>query len=82
VLLARHRRDPQALVRVLREPKALRQVYRGLQDAAPPLCTLPALRGMRCALGEPPSANAPEHLEAALPWATDWLSQPKVLRHA
>ena len=63
-------------------PQALLQVYRELHDEDPPPCTLLALRGMRFELGEPPSATALAHLDAALQWAVPWLSRPPVLRRA
>lgn len=63
-------------------PQALLQVYRELHDEDPPPCTLLALRGMRFELGEPPSAAALAHLDAALQWAVGWLSRPQVLRRA
>jgi hydrogenase maturation protease len=63
-------------------PQALLQVYRELHDEDPPPCTLLALRGLRFELGEPPSAQALLHLEAALQWAQRWLSMPKVPGHA
>ena len=63
-------------------PQALLQVYRELHDEDPPPCTLLALRGMRFELGEPPSAAALAHLDAALQWAVTWLSRPQVLRRA
>ncbi len=55
-------------------PQALLQVYCDLRGEAPPPCTLLAIRGERFELGEPPSASAMAHLEAALQWAQEWLS--------
>jgi hydrogenase maturation protease len=63
-------------------PQALLQVYRELHDDDPPPCTLLAIRGLRFDLGEPPSAQALSHLQAALQWAADWLSRPTALRTA
>jgi hydrogenase maturation protease len=63
-------------------PQALLQVYRELHDDDPPPCTLLAIRGLRFELGEPPSAGALAHLDAALHWAQGWLSLPQVLRRA
>jgi hydrogenase maturation protease len=63
-------------------PQALLQVYRELHDDEPPPCTLLAIRGLRFELGEPPSATALAHLDAALHWAQRWLSLPQVLRRA
>jgi hydrogenase maturation protease len=55
-------------------PQALLRVYRDLRGEAPPPCTLLAIRGERFELGEPPSASAMVHLEAALKWVKEWLS--------
>jgi hydrogenase maturation protease len=63
-------------------PQALLQVYRDLHDEEPPPSTLLAIRGLRFELGEPPSAPALAHLDAALTWAQRWLAQPQVLRRA
>ena len=63
-------------------PQALLQVYRELHDDDPPPCTLLAIRGLRFELGEPPTAAALAHLDAALHWAKRWLSLPQVLRRA
>lgn len=54
-------------------PQALLQVFCDLRCAAPPPCTLLAIRGERFELGAAPSAAALAHLAAALAWATDWL---------
>jgi hydrogenase maturation protease len=54
-------------------PEAVMQVYAELHDAAPPPCTLLAIRGERFELGEPVSPVAAAHLEAALAWAREWL---------
>lgn len=56
-------------------PQALMQVFADLQGVAPPPCTLLAIRGARFELGEPPSAQALAHLDAALQWAKRWLGQ-------
>ncbi len=56
-------------------PQALMQVFADLQGVAPPPCTLLAIRGARFELGEPPSAQALAHLDAALQWAKTWLKQ-------
>lgn len=56
-------------------PQALMQVFADLQGVAPPPCTLLAIRGARFGLGEPPSAQALKHLDAALRWAKMWLEQ-------
>jgi hydrogenase maturation protease len=55
-------------------PQALLQVFGDLQGEAPPPCTLLAIRGDRFELGEPPSAAALAHLDAALLWARAWLA--------
>jgi hydrogenase maturation protease len=54
-------------------PQALLQVYGDLQLAAPPKCTLLAIRGECFALGEAPSAQALKHLALALEWADSLL---------
>ncbi len=56
-------------------PQALMQVFVDLYGAPPPPCTLLAIRGERFELGEPPSALALEHLNAATQWAQTWLQQ-------
>ena len=55
-------------------PQSLMQVFSDLQGSAPPPCTLLAIRGERFELGEPPTPQALEHLDAALAWAKDWLT--------
>jgi hydrogenase maturation protease len=55
-------------------PQAVLQVYRELQAADPPPCTLLAIRGERFELGVPPSAAALGHLQAAVAWARAWLA--------
>ena len=57
-------------------PQALLQVFRDLHGAAPPPCTLLAIRGEAFDLGVPPSPAALARLAAALAWATDWLAAP------
>jgi hydrogenase maturation protease len=52
---------------------ALLKVYEGLHRAAPPRCTLLAIRGEQFALGAPPSTAAVIHLGAALTWARGWI---------
>lgn len=54
-------------------PTSVMQVYRDLQKAEPPPCTLLAIRGTRFELGEPPSPAALDNLAAALDWARHWL---------
>jgi hydrogenase maturation protease len=57
-------------------PQAVLQVYRDLQDQAPPPCWLLAIRAEGFELGDGLSPPAAAHLEAALAWARDWLAQP------
>jgi hydrogenase maturation protease len=57
-------------------PQALMQVYVSMHGESPPACTLLAIRGERFELGEPPSSDALEHLQAATLWAQAWLQQP------
>ena len=71
-LLAAH--DASFTSHALSAP-ALLQVYCELRGAAPPPCTLLAIRGERFELGAPPSPSALAHLEAALQWAQHWLAQ-------
>jgi hydrogenase maturation protease len=55
-------------------PQAVLQVYRDLEDEAPPPCWLLAIRGERFELGEPLSVNATANLEAAVSWVRSWLA--------
>jgi len=57
-------------------PRALLQVYQQLENRAPPPSWLLAIRGLDWDLGQPPSAAALAHLDAALDWARGWLSCP------
>lgn len=57
-------------------PEALLQVFADLQGHAPPPATLLAIRGEAFELGEPMSAAAQTHLDAAILWALDWLKAP------
>ncbi len=54
-------------------PQAVLQVYRDLEDQAPPPCWLLAMRGERFELGEPLSVNAKANLETAVSWLRSWL---------
>jgi hydrogenase maturation protease len=54
-------------------PRALMQVYQDLHGQPPPPCLMLAIRGNSFELGEPPSAAALRHLDAALVWATQSL---------
>ena len=53
-------------------PEALLQVYRDLERAEPPPCTLLAIRAQRFELGEAPGEQALADLTLALAWATAW----------
>jgi hydrogenase maturation protease len=53
-------------------PEALLQVYRDLERAEPPPCTLLAIRAQRLELGEAPGGQALADLALALAWATAW----------
>jgi hydrogenase maturation protease len=55
-------------------PQAVLQVYSDLHDTPPPPSWLLAIRAERFELGDPLSANAAAHLEAARAWAKDWLT--------
>lgn len=55
-------------------PEALLQVFVDFQGRAPPAATVLAIRGEAFELGEPLSASAVAHLEAALAFARDWLA--------
>jgi hydrogenase maturation protease len=57
-------------------PQALLQVYRDVHGQEPPDCTLLGIRAASFALGEPPSALALSHLEAAVDWARAWIGAP------
>jgi hydrogenase maturation protease len=52
-------------------PQALLQVYQNLRSEPPPPCTLLAIRGENFELGQPPSADALNHLAGALAWAKE-----------
>jgi hydrogenase maturation protease len=56
-------------------PQSVLQVYRDLQDEDPPPCWLLAIRAESFELGESPSAAAESNLDAAVDWATRWLSE-------
>ncbi|WP_341649827.1 hydrogenase maturation protease [Thauera humireducens] len=56
-------------------PQAVLQVYRDLRGEPPPAWLL-GMRGERWALGDPLSASARRHLDAALHWARHWLTRP------
>jgi hydrogenase maturation protease len=55
-------------------PQALLQVYRQLQGAEPPPCSMLAIRGLGFELGQPLSQAARGHLQAALAWAHRWVA--------
>ncbi|MDO8905050.1 hydrogenase maturation protease [Hydrogenophaga sp.] len=56
-------------------PEALLQVYRDLERAEPPPCTLLAIRAQRFELGEAPGEQALADLALALDWALAWTRQ-------
>ena len=53
-------------------PEALLQVYRDLERAEPPACTLLAIRAQHFELGEAPGEQALADLALALAWAMAW----------
>jgi hydrogenase maturation protease len=55
-------------------PESVLQVFRDLHHAAPPPCTLLAIRGSDFELGEPPGTSAQAHLALALAWGQRWLN--------
>lgn len=67
--------DPSYTTHAL-SPPGLLHLYQELHAAPPPPCTLLTLRGERFELGEAPSAQALQNLDAALRWVlTEWLYQ-------
>ena len=56
-------------------PEALLQVYRDLERAEPPPCTLLAIRATAFELGEAPGEQALADLALALAWAMAWTRQ-------
>lgn len=70
----RARRDDSFTTHAM-TPQAVLQVYRDLRGEPPPAWLL-GMRGERWALGDPLSASARRHLDAALHWARDWLTRP------
>lgn len=58
-------------------PEALLQVYRDLERAEPPPCTLLAIRAQRFELGEAPGEQALSDLALALAWAMEWAHRPE-----
>lgn len=54
-------------------PQALLQVYCELEDEALPEARLLAIRGEDFELGQPLSAAARKHLEAAMTWTVGWI---------
>jgi hydrogenase maturation protease len=71
---AQPRRDSTISSHAL-SPEALLQVFVDLQGHAPPPATVLAIRGEAFALGEPMTAAAQSHLDAALVWATGWMQR-------
>ena len=61
-------------------PQALLQVYVDLNRQTPPPCTLLGIAAESFELGEPPSQQALENLEAATRWALDWMHSPVLAR--
>lgn len=55
-------------------PQSVMQTYVDIEQAEPPPCWLLAIGGSSFELGEPLTSAAAANLEAALIWATDWLS--------
>lgn len=70
----RARRDDSFTTHAM-TPQAVLQVYRDLRGEPPPAWLL-GMRGERWALGDPLSASARRHLDAALHWARHWLTRP------
>lgn len=71
---AQPRRDRSISSHAL-SPEALLQVFVDLQGHVPPPATVLAIRGQAFALGEPITATAQAHLDAALVWATGWMQR-------
>jgi hydrogenase maturation protease len=71
---AQPRRDSTISSHAL-SPEALLQVFVDLQGHAPPPATVLAIRGEAFALGEPMTAAAQAHLDAALVWASGWMQR-------
>ena len=63
-------------------PESVMEVYRNLNHAEPPPCTLLAIRGRRFGLGELPERLALSHMEQALVWGLRWLAGAGELCHA
>jgi len=59
-------------------PEAVLQVFLDTQGGAAPPAHLLAIRGERFGLGEPLSAIAQGHLNAALAWAHTWLASSRL----
>lgn len=59
-------------------PDALLQVFVDLRGHAPPPSNMLAIRAAKFGLGEPMSAGACEHMQAALAWALAWLEDPSL----
>jgi hydrogenase maturation protease len=55
-------------------PESVMEVYRNLNHAEPPPCTLLAIRGRRFGLGEMPERLALSHMAQALAWGQRWLA--------
>jgi hydrogenase maturation protease len=74
VLRAQPRRDSTISSHAL-SPEALLQVFVDLQGEAPPPATVLAIRGEAFELGEPITASAQAHLQAAVAWGLDWIQR-------
>ncbi len=55
-------------------PESVMEVYRHLNHAEPPPCTLLAIRGRRFGLGDMPERLALSHMAQALAWGRHWLA--------
>jgi len=56
-------------------PQSILQVFREVEGQPPPPCWLLAIRGEAWELGTAPSAQARQHLEAAVEWVRGWMAQ-------
>jgi hydrogenase maturation protease len=55
-------------------PQSVMQTYVDIEKATPPPCWLLAIGGRSFELGESLSGDAATNLDAALAWATEWLT--------
>ena len=56
-------------------PQSILHVFREVEGEPPPPCWLLAIRGEAWELGTAPSAQARQHLEAAVDWVRIWMAQ-------